>query len=561
MDPVINASMTNASDIAFATETDLALGVSLNLVPVLFLLLGGFFFREAGSVRSKNASVILMKCFLNLSVGATFFWLFGGGVALGESAGGIIGIQANLTALSGGVDLGGIVLTKWIILLMYSLTVCAILSGSISERSTLESYMFWCGAANGICFPLIAHWCWNKNGWLYEFGYVDIAGSGVVHAYGAFASIAAVWLLGPRLERIGNGTEWIEASKVFVSHSALMQSLGTILIVAGFYAFTGMSTLLLHLDDSEAILHYSSALINTCIASAGGGLTALAISRVFMHNYMLENVNMGMLNGSVAISAGCSLYSAYDSFIVGCLSTLVCFSTRKLVLRLRLDDPLNGIAMHGGAGVVGVLGVGLFANDPDGLVQGLFHGGYELIYKQLVGLLVITTFAFLSTLLVFYPWKVLGALRLSEEEELNGLDKTLCAPAYPEVSAKSDFIQFREFLTAHQMHEDYINYREEFKIWMTIEKLASQARVSSNTDNLEQEVNQSETSTGCSSISGQPMFNSSSNAVDGQDKDIGSYAHPSHEYDYNIPGRYRQIKSTSQTTKNSMWTVNCDYQV
>ncbi|KNC75369.1 hypothetical protein SARC_12106, partial [Sphaeroforma arctica JP610] len=212
------------TDTFVVTPHQFILGQCLNTVPQIILLVGGFFLLEAGSVRSKNATSILMKNIINMSIGITAFWLIGGGILLGDtSAGGIFGTQAEVYALAGGFSLGETTLTAWMVLVFFGLTSTTIPSGAFAERSTMEMYAWYTWWTNLIFFPLVAHWSWNKNGWLFQWGFHDTAGSSVVHGYGAFTSLAGCYLLGPRLEHVDVNGKWIRKPPTLVGHSVLMQ--------------------------------------------------------------------------------------------------------------------------------------------------------------------------------------------------------------------------------------------------------------------------------------------------------------------------------------------------
>eukprot|EP01134_Creolimax_fragrantissima_P001088 CFRG1088T1 len=451
--------------------SDFIIGQALTLIPVLFLLVAGFFLLEAGSVRSKNATAILMKNILNVTVGTTGFWLVGGGIAMSEtSAGGIIGTQSGLYALSGGLELGSDTLTQWMVGVLFCLTASSIVSGSIAERSVIESYIWWCLWSSVLFYPLLVHWCWNSNGWLYKFGFVDFAGSGVVHTYGAWSSVVAVWMIGPRVERFDASGNWVKEPKSLVGHSALMQSMGTVLLVAGFYAFNGTSVLLTNTTNIQTVSFYAMTLINTALGAIGGSSCAILICRFTGAKYFkLQHINMGVLNGSIAICAGCYMYPAWAAFLLGWLASGMYFLLIKVLNWIKLDDPLDAIPVHGGSGFVGVFGLALFANDPAGSIKGAFFGEFSLLYKQLVGYCVISAMGFFSTLLVLLPFKIFSYLRVSLEDENLGCDVAAGQPAYPEVASKGDFMKFREFLSSRYDYADFERNRVEFQSWLCTE--------------------------------------------------------------------------------------------
>ncbi|KNC84619.1 hypothetical protein SARC_03186, partial [Sphaeroforma arctica JP610] len=245
------------------------------------------------------------------------------------------------------------------------------------------------------------------------------------------------------------------------------QVLGTVMLTGGFFAFNGASVLLTHLNLPLAYEHFSIAMINTAMAASGGGVCGTLVAIIVYKNYNIMDMNMSMLAGCVSSCAGCMYYDVYGSFIIGVLAALMYFYTRFLVNFYHIDDPLDAIALHGGAGFVGVMSVAFFANDAQEGVVGLFYGGGgSLIYKQLVGWFAICGVAFVAGLLIFLvPYKM-GWLRVSHEHEVEGLDMACFSCAYPEVQAKGDFIKFREFLASQEMYEDYDRHRGAFLDWM-----------------------------------------------------------------------------------------------
>ncbi|KNC77313.1 hypothetical protein SARC_10226 [Sphaeroforma arctica JP610] len=460
--------MSDNTQDAVTLET-FVVGEILNLLPVLFLLVAGFFLLEAGSVRSKNATAILMKNILNVSVGITGFWLIGGGIAYGS--GPVFGTDGEFYALSAGFNLGAVNLTTWMVGALFALTASSIVSGAVAERSSTESYMWWCLWSSILFYPLIVHWVWNSEGWLAEFGFVDIAGSGVVHSYGAFCAVAAVWMIGPRSERLDATGRWIDDPKSLVGHSSLMQSLGTVLLVAGFYAFNGTSVLTISFDEPDVVQYYALTLVNTALGAMGGGLTAVLMSRFTGKKvYELTHVNMGVINGSIAVCAGCFYYQPWSAYLLGVIATLVYFAVRKLMNKLQLDDPLDAVAVHGGSGFVGVFGLAIFASDPNNEVVGVIHGEFDLLYKQLVGYLVIAAVGLISTVIVLLPLSLAGYTRVSQEIEADGIDISIGQPAYPEVASKGDFIKFREFLTSQNVYSDFEEHRTAFQAWLSKEQ-------------------------------------------------------------------------------------------
>ncbi len=337
--------------------------LSVNLIWVMlgtilvFFMHAGFAMVEAGFTRSKNAVNIIMKNFLTISLGGIVYFLCGYAIMFGDSVGGIFGTSGF--ALKGGVD----DLSFFIFQTMFAATGATILSGgAVAERTNIFAYVGVIILMSLVVYPVVGHWVWSGQGWLTDLGFVDFAGSTVVHLTGAVAAFVAAVMVGPRLGKYENGRV-----NVITGHSIPLGALGVFLLWFGWFGFNGASTLA---ADPELV---PSVIANTFFAAAAG-VVATAFYTKFRYGHIDGSLTLnGALAGLVGITAGAANVSIFGSLIIGLIAApLLVEGVRFLEWKLKVDDPVGAIAVHGICGVWGgTLAVGLF--DIGG--QGLFYGG------------------------------------------------------------------------------------------------------------------------------------------------------------------------------------------
>lgn len=391
---------------------------------VLFME-GGFSLLEAGLVRTKNAVNVTMKIFVDLTIGALAFWLIGFGVMFGKDAFGFIGTNLfgspEKIALSIELPSAAFVLFQ----MGFAVACISIVSGAVAERMNFKAYIVTAALICTVIYPLSGHWIWNSDGWLAKLGIKDFAGSAAIHAVGGFAAFAMAKVLGARKGRFNSDG----SANVFAPSNIPLASAGAFILWFGWFAFNAGSTL----DASNTAL--ASIAINTMLAAASGGTSALLIT---MKKFGKADPSMtinGVLSGLVAVTAGCAFVSQWSAIIIGAISGVIVIYATLLVDHLKVDDPVGAVAVHGFNGVFGTIAVGLFD-----MSQGfLTTGNFSLLKIQLLGAAVVVVWGLLSgTFMAKVCEKTVG-LRASEREEEEGLDMSYHGiPAYNELERFTD---------------------------------------------------------------------------------------------------------------------------
>ena len=388
----------------------------------------GFTMLEAGSVRTKNASVICLKNIGLLSIACLTFYLVGYNIMFtGVEEGGWFGSLDLLhgptlaeRALTGGdpsaagavVQAGHATMSDWLFQMVFMASAASIVSGTLAERVKLWSFFVFIAALTAVIYPIVGAWTWG-GGWLAAMGFQDFAGSTVVHSTGGWAALAGVLVIGAREGKFrADGTV-----KSTPPANVPAVTLGVFIIWLGFLGFNGGSQLALSgATDAVAI---GNILANTNLAAGAGVITALVLSRpVFGHVDLLASLN-GAISGLVAITAGPDIVSHFWAIVIGAVGAVVCTLGMKLLHRLRIDDEVGAIPAHMGAGVWGTLAVCIAA------------GGDPLV--QLIGIVAIGTFVFGVSLLVWQLIDLTLGARISARVEKLGQDAAeLGIEAFPE---------------------------------------------------------------------------------------------------------------------------------
>tara|TARA_Y200000002_G_C22605795_1_gene631550 strand:- start:382 stop:1251 length:870 start_codon:yes stop_codon:yes gene_type:complete len=262
----------------------------------------------------------------------------------------------------------------------------------------------------GVMYPLVANWVWNPNGWLALRGFNDFAGSAAVHAMGGFSALAAAIVLGPRIGKYSQNGE----TNTIPGHNLPLASIGAFILWFGWFGFNPGSTLGA-VGNWELI---GSVILNTFLASAAGGISTMFYTYFSYGKIDITMVINGILAGLVSITAGCNVVGPFSAILIGLIAGVVVDLAVVLFDRLKVDDPVGAIAVHGINGLFGTIAVGLFANG-DGLI---FGGGTSLFLTQVIGVLSIAIFSFLFTFLLMKFLKSTIGIRVTENEENIGLD-------------------------------------------------------------------------------------------------------------------------------------------
>ncbi|XP_061726604.1 putative ammonium transporter 2 [Cydia pomonella] len=390
---------------------------------IIFTMQTGFGMLESGCVSIKNEANIMMKNLADISLGGLTYWIFGYGMSFGQGpySNPVIGVGDFLIDPPVGDSLMGPVFASFLFQLSFATTATTIVSGAMAERCNFKAYCLF-SFMNTIVYCVPAGWVWGSNGFLSRLGAVDIAGSGPVHLIGGSSAFASALMLGPRLGRYAKGTAPLPLGNPV---NAVM---GTFVLWWGWLAFNSGSTY----GVSGAKWQYAArAAVMTMMGSFGGGCFGLIFTLVKNKGKadVMELIN-SVLGSLVSVTAGCFLYRAWESILIGLIGAAIACATAPLFDKLRVDDPVGASSVHGACGLWGVLAVGLFADNPIPMDttngrSGLFKGGgwYLLGVQALTGVCLIAWGVTVTMLLLWLIDCVLP-IRMDPYEELLGADLT-----------------------------------------------------------------------------------------------------------------------------------------
>ena len=391
---------------------------------LVFWMQAGFAMCEAGFTRAKNTGNIIMKNLMDFCIGTVVFILIGFGLFLGEDMVGIIGKPGfDIFTNYAGFDWSNFVFN-----LVFCATTATIVSGSMAERTKFLSYCVYSAVISAVIYPIEAHWTWG-GGFLSQMGFHDFAGSNCIHMVGGISALIGAAILGPRIgkfERDKDGK--VTKVNAFPGHNLVAASLGVFILWLGWYGFNGAAC--------TSIDQLGSVFVTTTIAPALATVTCMIFTWI---KYGKPDVSMCLnasLAGLVAITAPCDVTDAFGSIIIGIVAgLLVCFGVWFLDYKLHIDDPVGAVAVHCLNGIWGTIAVGLFAtNTAPGYsiadsagneLVGLFYGGgFKLLGLQFIGLICTAAWTAVTITITFLAIKKIMGLRVTEEEEILGLDST-----------------------------------------------------------------------------------------------------------------------------------------
>tara|TARA_B100001173_G_scaffold119860_1_gene104114 strand:+ start:28 stop:1308 length:1281 start_codon:yes stop_codon:yes gene_type:complete len=385
-------------------------------VLVMFMALG-FSMLEAGFVRKKNTSAILLKNIALYSIAGIMFYLIGYSLMyvdvsgwIGSLGGAFYDTADDLTVATeeGGYSLA----SDWFFQMVFCATAISIVSGACAERIKVWPFMIFAAFMTGIIYPIYGAWTWG-GGWLTEMGFSDFAGSTIVHSVGGWAALTGCLILGPRAGKYGSDGKITPIAGANMPLAAL----GTFILWFGWFGFNGGSQLALgSAADASAM---SIVVVNTNIAACGGVVAAIILSQLMYKKIDLSIALNGAIAGLVAITAGPDLSNHFLSMIVGAIGGILCTIAIPMLDKMKIDDVVGAISAHLVAGIWGTLAVGIFGSG-DFLVQ-------------LIGIVAAAVLVVPLSGVFFYILKGTVGLRVSEETEASGLDKAeLTTEAYPE---------------------------------------------------------------------------------------------------------------------------------
>ncbi|RPJ87454.1 MAG: ammonium transporter [Acidobacteria bacterium] len=381
----------------------------------------GFALLETGLCQAKNAVNILAKNFIVFAVSSIAFWIIGFGLMFGDGNG-ILGLggwflagtdnsPATGEAYSGvfsalswtGVPLAA----KFFFQLVFAGTAATIVSGAVAERIKFFSFIMFSFILIALIYPVVGHWGWG-GGWLSGLGFVDFAGSTMVHSVGGWAALLGAFILGPRVGKYRPDG----STKPIPGHNMSLATLGTLILWLGWFGFNPGSTMA---ADPAAI---SSIALNTNMAGAAGCLVAALISYLVLGKPDLSMILNGTLAGLVAVTAGCNSVSVAGSVFIGTIAGVLVVYAVLFFDRVRIDDPVGALSVHLVNGVFGTAAVGLFS-----IKGGLFYGGgFRLLGVQLLGIAAVGAFVVAASAIAWLALKATIGIRVTAEEERSGLD-------------------------------------------------------------------------------------------------------------------------------------------
>lgn len=385
---------------------------------------------------------------MDACIGALVWWAIGYPIAFGSGPENNFAGGGDFFTYKRGQETG--FYAYWMFQWAFAATAATIVSGAVAERCRFSAYLVYTTVLTGFIYPVVVHWGWSDGGWLsawdYDYqsdaegatvdgskfldpemganGLIDFAGSGIVHMVGGGAALMGAFFLGPRMGRFGVDGQVVDMP----GHSSVLAVIGTFILWFGWYGFNPCSTLLwgaMQLAEKVAA--------NTTLAAASGGLTSFLLAHALTKNLDLGPALNGILAGLVSITGPCAVVEPYAAVIIGVIGGFVYFGSHHLLLKLKIDDPLDAAPVHFFCGAWGVLASGFFATkegvflaafaNPDHYGV-LYGGGGEQLAIQIGGMFAIAAWTCITSGIMFFALSKLGMLRVSPEDEQAGLDES-----------------------------------------------------------------------------------------------------------------------------------------
>ncbi|MBQ8951924.1 MAG: ammonium transporter [Eubacterium sp.] len=384
---------------------------------LVFWMQAGFAMVESGFARAKNAGNILMKNLMDFCIGCCVFILIGFGLLLGEDLCGFIG-KPGFDIITSYQDFDW---SNFVFNLVFCATTATIVSGAMAERTKFLSYCVYSGIISALVYPIEAHWIWG-GGWLAQLGFHDFAGSCAIHMVGGISALIGAKMVGPRIGKFEKDKDGkVTKVNAFPGHNIVIGALGVFILWFGWYGFNGAAC-----TSKEQL---ASVFLTTTVAPSVATVVCMIFTWI---KYGKPDVSMCLnasLAGLVAITAPCDVTDAFGSVIIGAVAgLLVVFGVWLLDFKLHIDDPVGAVAVHMMNGIWGTIATGLFATTTapgNDSVSGLFYGGgFHQLGLQLLGFATVAAWTVVTMIIVFSIIKAIFGLRVSEEEEIEGLDST-----------------------------------------------------------------------------------------------------------------------------------------
>ncbi len=374
---------------------------------LVFFMQAGFTLLEAGFTSEKNMANIAMKNIVDLFIGAIAFWAVGYSLMYGNSISGFVG-RITLFYIEP-TDMHNLFFQT-----VFCATAVTIISGAIAERAKFSTYVIFAFAFTTFIYPVAGHWIWQTDGWLTQLGFIDFAGSTAVHVMGGFAAIVYAVLLGARNGKYNkDGTVNPKPG-----HNNLFAVLGVFILWMGWFGFNAGSTLAITGESASAV---PLIILNTNLSAAMGGIMALTITWIKYRKADIAMTLNGTLAGLVGVTAGCAAVEPAGALVIGAFSgVLAALGAEFVEKKLKIDDAVSAFAVHGIAGFVGTILVGLFATET-GLLYGM---GFQQIKVQFIGATSVSIWSIVVTYAIVSILKYTVGIRVPISHEIAGLDNT-----------------------------------------------------------------------------------------------------------------------------------------
>lgn len=390
---------------------------------LVFFMQPGFAMLEAGFTRVKNTANILMKNLMDFCMASIGYWAVGYALMYGAGnlfAGGTFFFLNGISETTSGIP----TMAFWFFQLAFCGVAATIVAGAMAERTKFQSYLIYSLVISVVIYPIVGHWVWG-GGWLAEMGYLDFAGSSVVHSVGGLVGLIGTVILGSRLGKYNKDG----SVNSIPGHNLSLAMLGVFILWFAWFGFNPGSTL----SGMQSGL-IAKVVVNTNIAAATGAIVAMFIAWIQTSKPDIGLTMNGALAGLVAITAPCAFVSLPASIIIGAIAAVIVVYGTFLLDKIHIDDPVGAVPVHAFCGIFGTLAVGLF-HETEGLFTG---GGWHLLGVQSLGMGAITGWAIITGGILFLALKYTIGLRVKEEEEITGLDYGEHAVnAYPEFRVSS----------------------------------------------------------------------------------------------------------------------------
>ena len=384
---------------------------------LVFWMQAGFAMVETGFTRAKNAGNILMKNLMDFCIGTVMFIVIGFSLLLGEDLFGLIG-KPGFDIFS---NYAGFDWSNFVFNLVFCATTATIVSGAMAERTKFLSYCIYSAVISALIYPIEAHWIWG-GGWLSQLGFHDFAGSCAIHMVGGISALIGAAILGPRIGKFTKDKAGkITGVNAFPGHNLPIGCLGCFILWLGWYGFNGAA--------AASIEQLGSIFLTTTVAPAVATVVCMIFTWIKFGKPDVSMCLNASLAGLVAITAPCDVTDCFGAIVIGAVAgLLVVFGVWFLDYKLRIDDPVGAVAVHCLNGIWGTLAVGLFATTSapgnDSLVGLFYGGGFGLLGIQIVGVVSVIAWTAVTITITFMVIKATIGLRVTEEEEIEGLDPT-----------------------------------------------------------------------------------------------------------------------------------------